>query len=775
MGVGIYVWFSLFALVRYGVCESFPSLLTTNASIAIVIDREFLAEEYDQAKAEIDEFLVYAKREILKHGGVNVYFYSWTAINVRKDLTAIFSIASCYDTWKLFKTTEGEDLVHMAISEPDCPRLPPNTAMTIPLITSGEELPQIILDLRESNIYVWKTLVVIYDSTVNRDMITRVIKSITQSRNSNAKATGISLMKLDVSMSRSDLREVMSTINPKVLGNNYLVIASYYLVGIVMEHAKSLNLASTTNQWMYIISNTNRNFQDIQMFESLLKEGDNIAYLYNASFTTNKCVGGRKCHMEELFKSFTRALDLAIQEEFDTASQVSEEEWEAIRPVKSERRDFLLKNMKNPPWQILKFNSSGDVIEYSGLIFDVIFELSRNLNFTFRLEIVNKTDTGSSNSTSYDTNNDLTNKVPKILVDLIKNKTVALGACAVTVTDDMKLMVNFTRPITILTYTFLVSRPKELSRALLFISPFTMDTWLGLATAIVSMGPLLYFIHRHSPVYEYKGIAMKGGLASIQNCIWYMYGALLQQGGMHLPYADSARLLVGAWWLVVLIMATTYCGNLVAFLTFPKIDIPITTLEDLIAHKDTVSWSFREGSYLERELRASNEHRYRTIFEERSRHASTDDDAIIQNIEDGKHVYIDWKMKLQFIMKKQFMKTGRCDFVLGLEEFFDEKLSLVVAPESPYLPKINEEIKKLHQMGLIEKWLKDYLPKRDRCWKNRHLIEVNNHTVNLDDMQGSFFVLFMGFTASLLILLFEKLWNKHFGKHKQKTIQPFVT
>lgn len=53
-------------------------------------------------------------------------------------------------------------------------------------------------------------------------------------------------------------------------------------------------------------------------------------------------------------------------------------------------------------------------------------------------------------------------------------------------------------------------------------------------------------------------------------------------------------------------------------------------------------------------------------------------------------------------------------------------------------------IKKLHRVGLIQKWLKDYLPKKDRCWKVRHVAEVNNHTVNMDDMQGSFFVLFFG-------------------------------
>lgn len=50
----------------------------------------------------------------------------------------------------------------------------------------------------------------------------------------------------------------------------------------------------------------------------------------------------------------------------------------------------------------------------------------------------------------------------------------------------------------------------------------------------------------------------------------------------------------------------------------------------------------------------------------------------------------------------------------------------------------------MHQVGLIQKWLTKYLPKRDRCWNIGKVAEVNNHTVNLDDMQGCFFVLFLG-------------------------------
>lgn len=76
-------------------------------------------------------------------------------------------------------------------------------------------------------------------------------------------------------------------------------------------------------------------------------------------------------------------------------------------------------------------------------------------------------------------------------------------------------------------------------------------------------------------------------------------------GGMYLPEVDSARLIVGTWWLVVLVVVTTYCGNLVAFLTFPKIDIPIRTIDDLIENRETVSWGIIKGTYLEEYLKVS--------------------------------------------------------------------------------------------------------------------------------------------------------------------------
>ena len=75
---------------------------------------------------------------------------------------------------------------------------------------------------------------------------------------------------------------------------------------------------------------------------------------------------------------------------------------------------------------------------------------------------------------------------------------------------------------------------------------------------------------------------------------------------MYLPIADSVRMMVGTWWLVVMVITTTYCGNLVAFLTFPRNDKPITTLNEVMLHRDVLTWSVTPGTFFEQEIKVFN-------------------------------------------------------------------------------------------------------------------------------------------------------------------------
>lgn len=117
--------------VKFCMCDDFPSLLTANASIAIILDREYLDNEYEDVLREVKVVVERILREDLKNGGLIVSYYSWTRINLRKDFTAVFSITNCENTWEIYKESRTENLLMISITDPDCPRLPYGEAIMV--------------------------------------------------------------------------------------------------------------------------------------------------------------------------------------------------------------------------------------------------------------------------------------------------------------------------------------------------------------------------------------------------------------------------------------------------------------------------------------------------------------------------------------------------------------------------------------------------------------------------------------------------------------------
>lgn len=61
----------------------------------------------------------------------------------------------------------------------------------------------------------------------------------------------------------------------------------------------------------------------------------------------DECVTGIKCHANELLRSYVLGLSKAIREEAAIYGQISDEEWEIVRPSKRDRRNDILQFMLN--------------------------------------------------------------------------------------------------------------------------------------------------------------------------------------------------------------------------------------------------------------------------------------------------------------------------------------------------------------------------------------------------------------------------------------------
>lgn len=79
------------------------------------------------------------------------------------------------------------------------------------------------------------------------------------------------------------------------------------------------------------------------------------------------------------------------------------------------------------------------------------------------------------------------------------------------------------------------------------------------------------------------------------------------------------------------------------------------------------------------------------------------------------------------------------------------------------------------QTGLIKKWKSRYWPQKDKCSSTSGLAGVDSsRTVKLGDMQGSFYLLFLGLFISLSILAGEVFLYRRKKKRMIGSVQQVI-
>lgn len=114
----------------------------------------------------------------------------------------------------------------------------------------------------------------------------------------------------------------------------------------IIEVATEMGLIEATSQWLFLISNSRSYKSNSSLLLPFIKEGGNVAIATNNSALNTDCTEVRKCYLHELLRNLALAVSKIIREEEAIYGQISDEEWEAIRLTKRERRDSMLENIR---------------------------------------------------------------------------------------------------------------------------------------------------------------------------------------------------------------------------------------------------------------------------------------------------------------------------------------------------------------------------------------------------------------------------------------------
>ncbi|EFX82161.1 hypothetical protein DAPPUDRAFT_316759 [Daphnia pulex] len=334
-------------------------------------------------------------------------------------------------------------------------------------------------------------------------------------------------------------------------------------------------------------------------------------------------------------------------------------------------------------------------------------------------------------------------------------------------------IVDLTLPWIYDHFAFLIAVSDETANINAVVKPFQWPIWLGLGVSIVCVIAVLNLMQRY---LEYRSvietpsrsndnpptekIVNKGGTGKQY---LYVFGNLLSQGGpcpsKRLPY----RLVAGVWTLAAFIFVQAYTSTLFTYVVTPIHHPLINSVYDIINSND-INLLVKEEGFVNILLSTNNETglyralRARLDSFPKSR-CKVVSDCISLITPESTNVYVDANVYLKDEIRKNFRKTGTCNFELAKEKFIGATASLALSKNSPYTQTISQGILELQQIGLVDHWDSWFRPMPPQCnGKPRSGNKKKKQLpLSLKNLSGTFLVLLAGLGLSLVAFLVENI------------------
>ncbi|GFR81030.1 glutamate receptor [Elysia marginata] len=301
---------------------------------------------------------------------------------------------------------------------------------------------------------------------------------------------------------------------------------------------------------------------------------------------------------------------------------------------------------------------------------------------------------------------------------------------------------------------------------LTLIKPFRWQVHMMLFVAIVAYGLLTAVMERVNPFYMFRGSSLHSVIESIQ----YMFGALLNQGGSCLPSSMTGRVLVSFWWLFSIIIASTYGGNLIAFLTVSREILPFTDIHGLVK-QNKYHWGFVNGTIPE-ELIQSNKLWQRLYSKVLAWRHNTPD---IMSADVETHLTRVKNRHYAFIGPSSIVNAwvqNDCNLASFPVEGLCNTAAIGLVKGSPYKDLISDMLSVTQEAGLVDHWVSQRLLKTASFCEGSLIAEAQ--AINLMDVQSVFYASVIGIVLSSLLLAGElvikrvSLWRQKAIVNKQK-------
>ncbi|XP_065360019.1 glutamate receptor 2 [Calliphora vicina] len=427
-------------------------------------------------------------------------------------------------------------------------------------------------------------------------------------------------------------------------------------------------------------------------------------------------------------------------------------------------RHLRIATLEDYPLSYTKRFDNGTVVGL-GVAFELIDFLKEKFNFTYEVLVPEGNIIGSKTDFA------------DSLIEMLNTTVTDIAAAFLPLLSEQRGFVFYSS--TTLDegeWIMVMQRPNESASGSGLMAPFDYWVWILIFISLLTVGPVIYFLiilrNKLTGDKEQKPY-------SLGHCAWFVYGALMKQGSILSPIADSTRLLFATWWIFITILTSFYTANLTAFLTLSKFTLPFNTVNDiLIKNKHFVS---QRGSGVEYAIKTTNESLSMLSRMAQQNYAvftvATNDTYNLHNyVEKSGYVFvrdrpaITHALYLDYRYRKTISLDNEkihCPFAKAKEPFLKKKRSFAYPIGSNLSELFDRELLNLVESGIIKHLSAKDLPNAEICPQD---LGGTERQLRNGDLMMTYYIMFAGFATAIVVfsteLIFRYINSRH-DSHNQ--------
>ncbi|XP_071081093.1 glutamate receptor ionotropic, kainate 5-like [Haliotis cracherodii] len=220
------------------------------------------------------------------------------------------------------------------------------------------------------------------------------------------------------------------------------------------------------------------------------------------------------------------------------------------------------------------------------------------------------------------------------------------------------------------------------------------------------------------------------------------------------PRGNAGKALLASWWLLVVIMTSTYCANLIAALSAQTRQPPFLNLNELVDSDYDVGMiaSGISFSILQTSERPDVQRllgKMKKFQEEDPLLVTNDEDMHIERVKRGKYAYICYELSARRYIRED------CSLAYLNERLSWEHLAFAVPKDFPLKQDIDRVMSSLWESGVLDVLWKMWNPEENLTC----VTERQQKPITLREVEGGLLIVCGGIALAAIALLVE--WTKH--------------